>query len=786
MLKHNFLVIYRSFKRFKSTFFINLTGLSAGLACTLLIYLWVTDELKMDKFHANDAQLFQVLENRVQAHGTITSPTTSAPLSEVLKQEMPEVEYAISSRNIDATLSVKDIDFKTKGKYVGEPFFKMFSYDLQQGDKNQILKDKNGIVISEKLALKLFHTTENLIGKSVEFQHEKQFAISGIFKDVPENSSEQFDFALSFELYKDMRGDNANWYNTDPQTYVLLKPGTDVNAFNAKIIDYVKTKTNNDTKHRTIFVTPYSERYLYGRYDEGVRAGGRIEYVELFSIIAVFILGIACINFMNLSTAKAAGRLKEVGVKKAIGASRNALIFQYYLESIFMTMLSLIVAMLIVWLVLGQFNEITGKKLNLHLAPNVILAFLGIAIFTGLISGSYPALYLSGFNPVAVLKGKLSTSIGEIMVRKGLVIFQFALSVILIVSVLVVYKQIEYVQSENLGYNKDNIIYFEREGKLNDERNADTFISEIKNLPGISNASTMGHDMTGHNSGTSGVEWPGKDPDNRTEFENMGVNYDMMQTLGLQMVEGRAFDKSFGADSSKIIFNETAVKFMGMKDPIGKTVKLWGEERQIIGVVKDFHYESLHEQLKPVFLRLSPQGTYVFMAKISAGKEQEVIAGINALYSKLNPGFSFNYKFLDQEYRQQYISEQRVSVLSRYFAGLAVLISCLGLFGLAAFTAERRLKEIGIRKVLGSSVMSIVYLLSSDFTKSVAIGIMIALPVSYYMTSTWLDSFAFSISLEWWYFAAAGLLALIIAWLTVGSQAVKAANVNPLQCLKSE
>ncbi|MCF0062982.1 ABC transporter permease [Dyadobacter chenwenxiniae] len=786
MLRHNFLVIYRSFKRFKSTFFINLAGLSAGLACTLLIFLWVSDELKIDKFHANDAQLFQVLENRIQAHGTITSPTTSAPMARSLAAEMPEVEYAISSKNIETTLSVKDIDIKAKGKYVSEPFFKLFSYELIEGSEDQVLADKNAIVISENLARKLFHTTENLIGKAIELRHEKQYTISGIFKDVPEQSSEQFDFLTSFEVYLDFRGENANWFNTDPQTFVLLKKGTNVAAFNAKIIDFVKTKSNGDNKHRTVFLTPYSECYLYGRYDGGVRAGGRIEYVRLFSIIAIFILGIACINFMNLSTAKASGRLKEVGVKKAIGASRKALIFQYYLESVFMTMLALTAALLIVWIALPQFNEITDKKLNLNLGPDVILSLLAITLFTGLVSGSYPALYLSGFNPVAVLKGKLMTSFGEIVVRKGLVIFQFALSVILIVSVLVVYKQIEFVQSQNLGYNKDNILYFEQDGKLEDAKNAELFVSEMKKIPGIESASTMGHDLTGHNSGTSGVEWAGKDSENRTEFENISVNYDMMETLRMQMVEGRTFEKSFGADSSKIIFNETAIKFMGMKDPIGKTVKLWGEEMQIIGVVKDFHYESLHEKLKPVFIRLSPQSTYTFMAKVKAGKEQEVIAQLTQLHTKLNPGFTMEYRFLDEEYRRQYVSEQRVSVLSRYFAILAILISCLGLFGLAAFTAERRLKEIGIRKVLGSGVFSIVYLLSGDFTKSVAIGIAIALPVSYYMASSWLETFAFSIDLKLWYFALAGIVALLIAWLTVGSQAIKAANVNPLQCLKSE
>jgi hypothetical protein len=411
---------------------------------------------------------------------------------------------------------------------------------------------------------------------------------------------------------------------------------------------------------------------------------------------------------------------------------------------------------------------------------------LGVVIFTGIISGSYPALYLSGFNPIAVLKGRLNVSVGEVWARKGLVVFQFTISVILIVSVVVVYKQVEFVQSENLGYNKDNIVYFAREGKMWEDAKMETFLSEARNIPGVVHASSIGHDMTGHNSGTFGVWWEGKSEDNKTEFENVGVNYDMMQTLGIQLKEGRLFSKEYSADSAKIIFNEAAIKFMGLKDPVGKMVKLWGQDMQIVGVAKDFHFESLHENIKPLFFRLSQGGTYLVMAKIESGKEKAVLGKLEELYKTFNPGFSLDYKFLDQEYQAQYAAEQRVASLSKYFAGLAILISCLGLFGLAAFTADRRLKEIGIRKVLGSSVFSIIYLLSSDFTKLVFAAILIALPVSYFMTDYWLDSFALHIDLEIWYFIAAGVAALLIAWLTVGMQAVKAANVNPLECLKSE
>jgi hypothetical protein len=411
---------------------------------------------------------------------------------------------------------------------------------------------------------------------------------------------------------------------------------------------------------------------------------------------------------------------------------------------------------------------------------------LGATILTGILAGSYPALYISGFNPALVLKGKFTSSIAELFARKGLVVFQFTISILLIVSVLVVYKQIEFVQSTNLGYNKNNLVYFFLTGKLGEVKVQETMINEIKKVRGVETVSTTNHDMTGHNGGTHGVVWEGKNPDDRTEFERMMVNYDMIETLGLQMAQGRTFSRDFGTDSSAIIFNQKGVDFMGMKDPIGKTVQLWGKDYHIIGVVKDFHYESLHENYKPVFLVLNPDNTYMMMARITAGKEKEALAGIESVYRQLNPGFLFSYKFLDEEYQLQYASEQRVAELSKYFAGLAILISCLGLFGLAAFTAERRLKEIGIRKVLGSSEAGIVYLLSSDFTKVVLIAVAVALPASYFVAKNWLSTFAFRAPLQAWYFIVAGMAALIIAWLTVGVHAVRASRMNPTQTLRSE
>jgi ABC-type antimicrobial peptide transport system permease subunit len=591
----------------------------------------------------------------------------------------------------------------------------------------------------------------------------------------------QFDFVLPFRIYMEDAGWATRWRTSWPLTYALLKPGADVDQLNEKMADLIERKTNGEITHRILFAAPYAKTYLFGNYENGQQAGGRIEYVRLFSVIAVFILIIACINFMNLSTAKASRRLKEVGIKKAVGAGRSALIFQYLGESTLMAMLSLVVAIGLVLLLLPQFNQITGKQLYLPIDASLILSFLSITLVTGLVAGSYPALYLSGFNPVKVLKGKVNKSVGELWVRKGLVILQFTLSTILIVSVFVVYKQIEFVQNKHLGYDKDNILYFKRLGG-----NLETFLSEIRKVPGVLGASSIGHDMTGHIASTYGVHWPGKDPNDRTEFEMMAVGYEMLELLGIEMKEGRRFSPDFATDTAKVIFNEAAIEHMGITDPIGKVVKLWEEDREIVGVVKDFNFESLHKEVKPVVLWLEPQRTWSIAVKIEAGKEQEAIDQLQQLSQMLHPGFPFDFKFLDQEYQAQYVAEQRVSTLSRYFAGIAILISCLGLFGLAAFTAERRVKEIGIRKILGATNVGIVGLLSGDLTKMVLLAIVIAIPVSYFIGLKWLETFAYRIDLEWWYFTGAGLTVLFIAWLTVGAQTVKAARINPSECLRNE
>ncbi|MFO7658594.1 MAG: FtsX-like permease family protein [Bacteroidales bacterium] len=789
----------RNIKRDKTSFLINLVGLSTGLACALLIYLWVHDERSIDKFHEKDDRLFQVMLNMPGPNGINTFEYTPGLLAQALAEEIPEVEYAASVLpsgffGSEGILSFENASLKANEQYVSKDYFNIFSYHLLQGDIHQVLKDNNSVIISDEIARKLFNTTENVVGKTIEWKREMfavkltgSYVISGIFEKPPSNSTGKFDLIFSYGLILDKLGKNLRkWSNENPHTYLILKEGTNIEQFNTKIKDFIKTK-HTDSKN-TLFVQQYSKKYLYGQYINGVQSGGRIVYVRLFCIIALFILVIACINFMNLSTAKSSGRIKEVGIKKALGAKRKSLIFQYLGESIILVFLSLFMAIILVEFFIPQFNEITGKHLSFSYNTNIILTFLGIALFTGLVSGSYPALYLSGFNLVTVLKGKLNISIGVLMARKGLVIFQFTISVILIVSVLVIYKQIEFIQTENLGFEKDNVINFKKEGKL--DENLETFLAEIKKINGVVNASNSSCNLVGEYSQTTGgIRYEGWEDGAEFRFAHMDVNYDFFETLGIEIKEGRTFSIEYGSDTSKIIFNEAGIKVMGIKEPLGKTINNWRHYKQIIGVVKDFHFESLYNKVKPCFYRLMPPnynyGNDIWV-KIRAGTEKEIITNIEKLYEKFNPGLPFEFKFLDEEYQALYESENRVALLSRYFAGMAIIISCMGLFGLSAFTAQKRLKEIGIRKTNGAKTTEIMLLLTHDFSKWVIIAFIIACPVAWFILNKWLQNFAYRTNLSWWVFAAAGAVALAVALLTVSWQSWRAASRNPVEALRYE
>jgi len=787
MFRHNMHLAYRKNIRNKSTFLINLIGLSTGLACSILIALWVMDEVNVDKFHEKDSRLYQAMIHHQLATGIKTEEYTQGLLADALSDEIPEIELAVPcSVEIPSpfVLSGHEKTIKAYGQWVGTDFFNLFSYEVINGDRTLLLKDKKSIVISDELALKLFNTND-VIGKTIDWQiiqFNGSAIISGVFKKIDSRSSDQFDFVLPFEVWKDIMGEKIHWGNFNERTYVLLKENTDVISLNKRLSTFIQEKADWDDI--SMFLKPYSEKYLYGNYENGQLTGGRIEYVRLFSIIAIFILIIACINFMNLSTARATQKLKEVGIRKTIGADRATLIGQYMGESLFMAILALVTALVIVVLFLPNFNLVTGKQLHFPVNFSMILALFGITLLTGIIAGSYPALYLSKFNPVKVLKGAVNGSRRELWLRKSLVVFQFSVSIVLIVSVLVVYKQIEYIQTKNLGYDKENIITFPKEGIS--ESNLETFLVQLKNIPGIVNASTTHHTIVSGGSSTTGVQWDGNDPNENVRFGSVMIYYDFIETLGIELVEGRSFSKEFGEEKNNLILNETAIRTMGLQNPIGQKIKLWGDDVNIVGVVKDFNFETLHEAVGPMFFKLDADFTTTIMARIETGKERETISQLEAFYKEVNPGYFFDFTFLDATYDAQYTAEARVATLSMYFAGLAILISCLGLFGLTAFAARRKLKEIGIRKILGASTFGIVRMLSTDFTRMVIVAIVIALPISYLLTRNWLDGFAFRIDLKTWFFWGAGLAALLIAWIVMGFQTVRAAHANPVECLNNE
>jgi len=782
----------RIFKRYGSTLVINLVGLSTGLACVLLIFLWISDEQAVDKFHRYDSRLYQVMVNQRQGDQVNTSDGTNGLLGEILKKGLPEVEYAATTTPANwfkkFNITWRNTTIGAVGNFVGQDYFNVFSYDLLLGKPGTVLTDKHAIVLSRGLAMKLFNTTDNIIGRTLEWKWAsvaRPVTVTGICADFPPNSSYRFDFVLSLDSWKDVLHADEHQRNgpsTGPfSTFLVLKEHTDVAAFNKKLNTFSSVKF--DRTPVTLFLRRYSDAWLHGRYENGVEAGGRIEYVRLFSLIACFILLIACINFMNLSTARVAGRMKEIGLKKTFGASRSTLVYQFLGESVLMSFISLLVALLLVVIVLPGFNGLTGKRLRPDLQQ--ILFSLGIALLTGLIAGSYPALYLSRFKPVVTLRGKFNMSPGlkELFVRKGLVVLQFTLSVIFIVSVLVVYNQVKLVQTKSVGYDKENVIYFEMEGRV--PGNLSSFLSELKGVHDVVQASSiMAPFISPIALPALRVHTEKKNTDNQLLFYGMPVNYNLIETLGIKMVAGRTFSRDFAADSSSIVMNEAAAETIGISDPVGKMVKVLGKEMRVIGVTQNFHVNSLHEAIRPYIFRLEPQNTLQVMVRLAKGKEGEGIRNIRAFYKTFNPGYSFDYQFLDDDYKKQYTADILVAALSKYFAGLAILLSCLGLFGLAAFTAERRIKEIGVRKVLGAGELNIIYLLSADFTRIVLLSILLGLPLSYLITSSWLDNFAYRIVLSPVYFIAAGLVSLFTAWGTIGVHVVRSSFMPPARALK--
>lgn len=802
MLRHSILIAFRNFFKYKSTFFINIAGLSTGLATVFLVYLWVSDEWKKDRYNRNDERLYQVLQNTRESDGTTrTGLGTVGILAEALANEIPEIERAVSVVppswfNTASTIVLNEKKFKVSRQYASKDYLKVFDVDLLRGDKTTAFEKKYDVMISEQLAFRLFGGLDEALGKSIGWQwdgNDHQYAITGVFR-LPASATEQYDVLAGYEIFLDAKPWLKEWGSSDPYTFVLLREGTNESVVQDKIYNFVKTKHKETDK--LLVMQRYSDTYLYNRYENGQPVGGRIEYIRLFVVVAIVILAIACINFMNLSTARATRRLKEIGVKKALGVMRGSLTMQFLAESMSLAAISAVVAMVMVWLLVPAFNELTAKQIVLTPDPTLLLSAFAIVALTGLLSGSYPALYLSKFRAGEVLKGKLKKSFGELMARKGLVVFQYAISFILIVGVIVIYRQIDFVQSQNLGYNRDHIIHFSIEMPPTHDDNyfapngtfqtiVETTMDEMRAVPGVVGVANFYHDVTGTHGGLGGVDWETGDRDTEMDFNNLEVGYEFLDVLGVEMAEGRNFSREYGDETTKVIFNETAIRMMGLKDPIGRKIRRWGEEREIIGVAKDFNYESLYTQVKPCLIQLVPM-TPKIMVKLDGRRMNETIESIRKLYEKRNEGVAFEYRFLDEDYNALYASEQRVSVLSQIFAGLAIVISCLGLYGLMAFTVERRMKEICVRKVFGASSLSIMRLLSREFAILVVIAIVIGAPLIWLGGEAWLSAFAYRSPLAWWYFAVGAGAILLITVVTVSMNTVRASNANPAEELRGE
>jgi predicted permease len=792
MIKNYFKTAWRNLIRNKAFSLINILGLALGLACTLLIMLWVQHERSIDGFHVNAKQLYQVYERQYYDGKVEASYPTQGLLAEELKKQISEVQFAsgleyASAPGTQNTFEANGKINKMQGCFAGADFFKMFSYPLWQGKVTSALNAPGAIAISRKMAEQFFGSPDEAIGKIILFENKENLLVTAVFENLPSISSQQFDFLRSWIDFVNQNKWVNNWGNTSPATFIQVHKNVDPVKLEAKIRDFVYRYMQKDGASTIeLALQPYSKKYLHSSFKNGYVDGGRIEYVRLFTIVAVFILLIACINFMNLATARSTKRAKEVGLRKVIGAVRLALVAQFIGEAMLLTLFSVITGVVIASLFLPAFNILTGKDLSLPLTQGFFwLSMAGLLIITGLVSGSYPAIFLSALKPIRVLKGSLKFSWKATFFRQGLVVSQFALSIVLIVGMIVIYRQMNYIQTKNIGYDRENLLYIPIEGEL--IKNYSLFKEEAHKIAGIRTISKMRNSPTVIEHHTGSIEWPGKNENLMVSFADAVVGYDFVKTLNLELKEGRDFSKVFGTDSASFILNETAVAKIGYKNPIGETIS-WGNRKgTIIGVLKDFHFNSMHNAIEPLIIRLDenwPWGTILVRTK--AGNTKEAISGLENLLKKLNPKVPFTYQFSDEQYDRLYRSEQVVSKLANIFAFLAICISCLGLFGLATFTASQRTKEIGVRKVLGASAPDIVAMLSRNFLKPVAIAMLIAFPVAWHTMNLWLQNFAYKVDIDWWIFAIAGLITICIALLTVSYQSIKASLSNPVTSLRTE
>jgi len=783
MFKNYFKIAIRSLLKSKLFSFINIFGLALGMSCSLLIWLWVKDEISFNRFYPDLENIYMVRSASDWRGIKNVGEATPGPWSEAIQKEAPDVE-AITKFTWNRELLVKVGEKSTKesGVYATTDFFKVFQSTFLEGNPQTAIGQPASIAISRKMAEKYFGTGI-AAGKTLTLDNAKEYIVSAVFEDIPQNASVRFDWVVNFMVQEEdwMK----TWGNFSFKTFVRLSPKADP-AHAEQVIQKVIKKNSPSQFISFPILQGLKDIYLHSEYENLKPSGGRIEYVRVFSIVAVFILLIACVNFMNLATARSIKRAKEVGVRKVVGAEKKFLVMQFLGESLIVSSLAAFLALIFVILLLPAFNEVVQKQIQFTITDPVLWASIfALVLITGLVAGSYPALYLSSLQPIRILKGRLTFTNKGSYLRKGLVVFQFSLSVFLIVGMLVISRQMNYIQTKRLGLDRENVFYISIEGNLVNK--LETFRQEILNSPFVGSATTTGAIPTNIISNSGDLDWDGRDKNLDNTVNATFVGYDFAKTMNIQLVGGRDFSKDFAADTANYMINEAAAKMMKMKDPVGKQVKFWMGKGTIIGVMKDFHLNSFHSAIQPLIL-VSYKGmnTEYIMVRTKPGKTQEALAQVEKITRSFNPNYPFTYHFLDEDYEKMYRSEMIVNTLIKYFGILAIVISCLGLLGLAAFTAEQRTKEIGIRKVLGANVASVVALLSRDFVKLILVSIVVASPLAYYFMDKWLKGFVYHIDLSYEIFIIAGMIAVGVALFTVSFQSIKAALMDPVKSLKSE
>ena len=789
MFKNYFKIAFRNLFRNKAFSFINIAGLAVGMASAMLILLWIQNEMSHDRFHEKIDRLY-TMNNRDKFNGALWAwSTTPKILGPTLKQDYPEVEEFTRRNETGFLFTIGDKHLNANGSFVDPGFLNMFSFPLIEGNAQTALSSNDRIVITQSFAKKLFGN-DNAMGKIVRLDSVDNLTVTGVMKDLPNNTNFRFDYLLPWSYMSKIGWNDSNWQNNSVSTFVLLKKGATQKTFDAKIKSITINHTKGDGQPSTtqVFTQPFADYWLYSKSENGQYVGGRIETVKLFAIIATFILLIACINFMNLSTARSEKRAKEVGIRKVAGAKKRLLIAQFIGESILLSFLAFILALTIVEVSLPGFNDLVDKKLFIDFGSTYFWLFaLSFIVFTGVLAGSYPAFYLSSYKPVKVLKGTFKASHALVTPRKILVVLQFTFAIALIICTIIVERQINYAQSRDTGYVRDKLVYTSLQGDL--DKHYDLIRNDlIRSGAAVAVTKSMSP-ITQRYSDGWGWSWDGStEDDKKTDFVRMASDADFVKTLGVKLIAGRDIDiYKYKTDSTALMLNESAVKIMRLKNPVGAVINGDGEKWHVVGVLKDFIYESPYEKVQQLVV-LGPKSwfTTIHFKLNPANSTEKNLKLAEAVFKKYNPQYPFDYKFADESYAQKFQEEKRIGTLAALFAGLTIFISCLGLFGLATYMAENRIKEIGVRKVLGASVMSITSLLSKDFLKLVIISLLIASPIAWWAMHAWLKNYAYHIPVEWWVFVLAGALSIVIALLTVSYQSIRAAIANPAKSLRTE